>query len=62
MEDELVSLYGLVNRLKLPAAWLEEEALAGRIPCLKVGRHLRFNPAAVEAALAERAAREKVAR
>jgi hypothetical protein len=36
--------------------WLRQEALAGRIPCLRVGRKLLFNAEAVKAALYERAA------
>jgi hypothetical protein len=51
----LVSLYQLSLALRLPRNWLHAEALAGRIPCLRVGRRLRFNRNAVEAALAARA-------
>jgi hypothetical protein len=46
----------LAARVRLPAAWLRQEALAGRIPCLRVGRRLLFNVEAVKAALYERAA------
>lgn len=53
---KLVSVRGLANRLKLPAAWLKAEAQAGRIPSLRVGRRLLFNLEAVERALLERAA------
>jgi hypothetical protein len=52
----LLSLRGLTERFKLPAAWLKAEALAGRIPSLRVGRRLLFNPEAVEHVLLERAA------
>jgi hypothetical protein len=45
----------LALQLRLPRDWLRQEALAGRLPCLKVGRRLLFDPAAVERALAERA-------
>ena len=54
--ETLTSLSGLSTRLQLPRPWLRAEALAGRIPCLKVGRKLLFNPDAVEKTLAERAA------
>jgi excisionase family DNA binding protein len=57
----LLPLSRLAARLRLPADWLREEALAGRIPCLRVGRKLLFNADAVEKALAERAGREVVA-
>jgi len=50
-EATLVNLYGLSNRLNLPIVWLKAEAEEGRIPCLRVGRKLLFNPAAVEQAL-----------
>ncbi len=47
---------GLGRELRLPREWLINEADAGRIPCLRVGRKRLFNPDAVRAALAERAA------
>jgi len=45
-------------RLGVPAAWLRAEARAARVPYLRVGRRLLFNPAAVEAVLLDRAAQE----
>jgi excisionase family DNA binding protein len=54
--QSLTTLTGLAVRLGLPRDWLRAEALAGRIPCLKVGRKMRFNPDAVEQTLAARAA------
>jgi hypothetical protein len=54
--ESLTGLVGLSARLRLPRRWLRAEALASRIPCLKVGRKLLFNPVAVEKTLAERAA------
>jgi hypothetical protein len=56
----LLSLHRLAARLSLPAAWLKEEALAGRIPCLRVGRKLLFNVEAVEQTLTARAGRELI--
>jgi hypothetical protein len=53
-----ISLLRLARETHLPRLWLREEALAGRIPCLRVGRRLLFNLSAVQAVLAERAARE----
>jgi hypothetical protein len=64
MEDvspPLVGIHGLAACLKLKAQWLKVEALAGRIPCLKVGRHLMFNPEAVALVLKKRAAVETCA-
>jgi hypothetical protein len=58
--DGLLSLFQLAERTRLPQRWLRQEALGGRLPCLRVGRMLRFNLAAVEEALARRAAAERV--
>ena len=55
-----VGVHMLAYLFKLPADWLEDEARAGRLPCLKIGKKLLFHPPAVKAALAERAARERV--
>jgi hypothetical protein len=51
-----LSLNNLAAQTRLPREWLRHEALAGRLPCLRVGRRLLFNLAAVQAALCERAA------
>lgn len=59
MKDQrpkLVNLRGLALELNLPLSWLADEVRAGRLPHLRIGKRYRFNPAAVEAALAERAA------
>jgi len=56
---DLVNVWGLSRRLNLPVAWLRNEAIEGRIPALRVGRHLRFNVIAVERALAARAAQRQ---
>jgi hypothetical protein len=42
--------------LRVPVAWLRAEAEAGRVPCLRAGKVLLFNLAAVERTLAARAA------
>ncbi len=55
-ESELINLPGLSRKLGLPVSWLKQEAKAGRLPCLKVGRRFLFNLSAVETALSERAA------
>ncbi len=54
--DTLVNINGLALSLRLPVAWLKRETMAGRIPCLKIGRRCLFNVDAVRKALAERAA------
>jgi len=54
---DIVNIDGLAQRLKLSKAWLHREAIAGRIPSLIAGKRRLFNPPAVEAVLAQRAAR-----
>jgi len=49
-----VSLNQLSHELNLPSAWLRAEAVAGRIPSLKVGRRLLFDPEQVARALSAR--------
>ena len=49
----------MARRLRVTAAWLREEADAGRVPCLKAGKRFLFVPEAVERVLAERAATEQ---
>ena len=54
-----VNLHGLALHTRLPREWLRREALAGRLPCLMVGRKLLFCPDAVVRAITERAAVER---
>ena len=57
-EHALHTLRMLAQRFKrygLTFDWLRAEAEAGRIPCLKAGRRLLFDPEAVEAVLLQRA-------
>lgn len=49
----------MARYLGVPVGWLKSEADAGRIPHLKAGRSYLFNPEAVEAVLAKRAAEPK---
>ena len=48
----------LARRLRVPTTWLEAEAAAGRLPHLRAGRQVLFEPATVERILAERARTE----
>ncbi len=55
---QLVNLRELARRLRrfgLSARWLREEAEAGRLPCMRVGRRMLFSVAAVEESLLRRA-------
>jgi excisionase family DNA binding protein len=57
MENKVYNLIGLSERLRLPAKWLKQQADAGEIPCLKVGRKRLFNFDAVQEALSRLAAK-----
>jgi excisionase family DNA binding protein len=48
---ELVTAKRLAATLSLPVSCLYEYAKCGRIPCVRVGKHVRFNAAQVLAAL-----------
>lgn len=50
-----IPLHALSRRLGLPESWIKAEAKAGRIPSLRAGRRLMFNPDTVERILIERA-------
>ena len=54
--EAFMSLRRTAARLGVPIAWLKTEAEARRIPSLRAGRRLLFNPEAVEQVLLERAA------
>ena len=54
-DADLVNVHGLARVLCLPVRWLKVEAERGRLPCLRVGRHMRFSVEAVERVLLERA-------
>ena len=56
MDNPLKNLNGLAMTLHVPRAWLRDEARAGRIPSLRIGRRYMFNIDAVSRALADRAA------
>ena len=55
---KLLPLGPLARRLRVPANWLREEAMAGRVPHLKAGKALLFDPEAVERVLLQRARQE----
>ena len=47
----LVTAQVLARQLSLPKSCVYEYAKAGRIPCVRAGKHVRFNPAQVLAVL-----------
>jgi hypothetical protein len=54
----LVDVRVLARLMRLPRQWLMDEALAGRIPSLRVEGEPRFNPDAVRQCVLRRAAVE----
>ena len=56
---ELLTLVRMARRIGVTQKWLQAEANAGRIPYLKAGNRLLFNPLAVQEALAAKAARTR---
>jgi len=52
----LFSAPKMARYLGVTQTWLKGEAASGRVPALKAGNRYLFNPAAVENALAKRAA------
>jgi hypothetical protein len=57
MENKPYNLLELSKQLRLPVKWLKQQADAGKIPCLRVGRwRYLFNLTAVQKALSEMAA------
>lgn len=61
--DDLLPLSRCAKRVGVPQTWLKEQAILGRIPCLRAGSRYLFNRVAVEKILAKKAAttREAVA-
>jgi hypothetical protein len=54
----LTNLLETAERLGVPAKWLKEAAISGKVPCLWLGKQkMLFEPTAVEEAMA-RLARE----
>jgi len=54
-----IGIVELSRELGLPKHWLKEQALAGRIPCLHIGKLLRFDLSAVKVAVADMAERSR---
>jgi excisionase family DNA binding protein len=49
--SKLVNAQAVAELLSLPVSCIYEYAKAGRIPCVRAGKHVRFDAAAVRAAL-----------
>jgi len=55
-----MKLTSLACRLGLPQGWLRDEALQGRIPCVKANDALLFDAEAVGLCLRQRAKTERI--
>jgi hypothetical protein len=53
--DEVLTARQIATRFRVPFAWVKEQAKAGNLPHLKVGRRLLFNSRAVAEAIARMA-------
>jgi len=47
----LLDAKAMAERLRVPESWLRESARRGRVPCVYVGRYMRFDPECVRGAL-----------
>jgi excisionase family DNA binding protein len=55
--DDLLILPRMARRLGVTQQWLREQVDANTVPCLRAGNRYLFNPAAVQKALAVKAAK-----
>ncbi len=53
-DERFMPLRRAARLLGVPIAWLKDEAEAGRVPSIRVGRRLMFSVADVEQALRRR--------
>jgi hypothetical protein len=59
--ETFLPLRSAAVRAGVPAAWLKAEAEAGRVPVLRAGRRLFFNPALLTQALLDRSSKGEAA-
>jgi excisionase family DNA binding protein len=53
MTDQLLTAKQVADLLAVPESWVREATREGRMPHLKLGRYRRYQPAAIEAWLAQ---------
>jgi len=56
MSNQLVPLFEMARRLHVTTKWLRAEVDARRLPAIRAGNQLIFNPAIVERELLKRVA------
>jgi hypothetical protein len=47
--DQLIDAVEMARRLGVTESWVRSEARAGRLPCIHLGKYVRFDPIAVAA-------------
>jgi hypothetical protein len=55
--EPLIDAVEMAHKLNVPQSWVRTEQRAGRIPCVKLGKYVRFRLNDVERVLAERQAK-----
>jgi len=53
VSDRLLTAKQVADLLAVPESWVREATREGRIPHLRLGRYRRYQPAAIDAWLAE---------
>ena len=48
-QDRLLDAAELAERLAVPESWIRESARSGALPCVRLGRYVRFVAADVDA-------------
>jgi excisionase family DNA binding protein len=49
MTERLLAAREIAERLGVPESWVRESARSGAIPCIRLGRYVRFDLGDVEA-------------
>jgi excisionase family DNA binding protein len=53
MTDRLLDAAELAQRWNVPTSWIREATRAGKIPCVRLGRYVRYRGETVDAWLKE---------
>jgi excisionase family DNA binding protein len=53
LTERLLDAREVAERLGVPVSWVRESSRSGAMPCVRLGRYVRFERAAVEAWLEE---------
>jgi excisionase family DNA binding protein len=53
MTDRLLDAAAVAERLGVPKTWVHESARSGALPCVRLGRYVRFDLEDVEAWIEE---------